>query len=104
MTVDSGKQARGKRIRYAHNFLNILLFLSLLLVVYSTTHKIECPGKVRAKGTVGKRAEPRESGSSAPSEHCGSCWDKRNRRAWLQHGCCAPIDCRSPILGGRTQE
>src|SRR6266511_3737548 len=60
--------------------------------------------KVRAKGTVGKRAEPRESGSSAPSEHCGSCWDKRNGRAWLQHGCCAPMDCRSPISGGRTQE
>src|SRR6266545_7463142 len=60
--------------------------------------------KVRAKGTAGKRAEPRESGSSAPSEHCGLCWDKRNGKAWLQHGCCAPMDCRSPISGGRTQE
>ena len=60
--------------------------------------------KVRAKGTAGKRAEPWKSGSSAPSEHCGSCWDKRNGRAWLQHGCCTPMDCRSPISGGRTQE
>src|SRR6266545_1031379 len=46
MTVGSGKQARGERIRYARHFLNILLFLSLLLVVYSTTHKIKCPGSI----------------------------------------------------------
>ncbi len=45
-TVGSRKQARGERIRYARHFLNILLFLSLLLVVYSTTHKIECPGSI----------------------------------------------------------
>src|SRR6266545_4447892 len=46
MTVGSGKQGKGECIRYTHHFLNILLFLSLLLVVYSTTHKIECPGSI----------------------------------------------------------
>src|SRR6266511_2756263 len=77
---------------------------SILLFVKRCSFLLLYAYNVRAKGTAGKRAKPRDSGSSAPSEHCGSCWDKRNGRAWLQHRGCAPMDCRSPISGGRTQE
>src|SRR6266511_3167100 len=55
--------------------------------------------KVHAKGTTENELNCGKVGRwylRSTMDHVGTGGD---RRAWLQYGCCAPMDCQCPILG-----
>src|SRR6266545_3286753 len=55
--------------------------------------------KVRAKGTIGNELNHRKAGHQYLQSTAGHVGTEGDRRAWLQHRCCTPMDCQCPILG-----
>src|SRR6266540_5614067 len=55
--------------------------------------------KVHAESTMGNEPNRRKAGHRYLQSTAGHVGTGGDGRAWLQHRCCAPMDCQCPISG-----